>query len=122
MAIKEMKLTKATVKRLNAHSDINKPGYIEAIHAIADILNRSAVILGDSGNYEINDGSFVEAVIYSDGAREYVSGTTQGEYQKCVIRGLSTRYPSLISGTFTHGLNGVAIYEVNKLVRAILEN
>lgn len=119
-----MKITKATVKRINSHSNINSPDYNDTLHIIGEILNRAAIILGDSGNYEINDGTdpICWPVVYSDGGREFVSSHTEGEHEKCVIRGLSTRYPSWIQGTFASGLNGVTVYDVNKLVRAIIEN
>lgn len=115
-----LKITKATIKRINAHSHISKPGYCDAIHVIGEILCRSAVILGEPGCYEANDGSFLDPWVLSDGDREFVSSTTDGEWEKQIARGLSTRYPDWIQGTFTHGLNGVRIYEVNKLVKAIL--
>ncbi len=118
-----MKLTKVTIKRLNAHSNIMKPRYNPAIYIIAEILCSSAIILGDSGNYELNEGDpLCEPLIYNDGKREFISGQTHGEYEKSIVRGLTTRYPCWISGTFTNGLNGVQIYEVNKLVKAILDN
>ena len=109
-----MKLTKATVKRLNENRN-------DAIWVIANILNRSAVILGEPGHYEANDGTdeLVLPMISSDGDREFVSGRTSGEYEKRIVAGLSTRFPNMISGTFTHGLNGVDIYDVNALVREI---
>lgn len=116
-----MKITKATVKRINKHSNINNPDYIEAVSVIANILNRSAIILGDSGNYEINDGTdpICWPIILSDGVREYVSGRVEREHEKRIICGLSTRYPRWIQGTFTNGLNGVGIYDVNRLIREI---
>lgn len=111
---KKMKLTKATVKRLNASRT-------DTIRVIANILNRSAVILGETGRYEANDGTdeLVLPMISSDGKREFVSGRTSGEYEKRIVAGLSTRFPNMISGTFTHGLNGVDIYDVDALVRKI---
>ncbi len=118
-----MKITKATIKRLNAHSNITKPAYNETIYVIANILNRSAIILGDSGHYGLNEGDpLCEPVIYSDGNREFVSSQTNSEHEKAVVRGLAIRFPNWISGTFTHGLNGVQIYDVNKLVKAISDN
>lgn len=119
-------LTKTTIKRINAHSNINKPGYYDEIYVIGDILCRSFVILGDSGRYEINDGSFPELrpLIFNDGERnhEFIAGQTSGEYETRIVQGLATRYPRWISGTLTHGLNGVRIYDVNKLVKAILDD
>ncbi len=119
-----MKITKATIKRINAHSNFKKPTYNEKIAIIANILCRSAVIVCDgSWPYMLNEGDpLCEPVIYSDGNREFVSSQTQDEYEKKIVRGLSTRYPSWIDGTFTHGLNGVHIYDVNKLVKAIVDN
>ncbi len=118
-----MKITKATIKRLNAHSNYKKPTYNEAIYVIASIINRSAIILGDSGHYELNEGDpLCEPVIYSDGNQEFIPGQTADEHEKKIVRGLAIRYPNWISGTFTHGLNGVQIYDVNKLVKAVVDN
>lgn len=109
-----MKISKATVKR------INKAEIGSTLNIIGEILCRSAVILGEPGHYEANDGDpYLTPFVYSDGSQEFVSSYTSCEYEKRVVRGLSTLYPMWISGTFTHGLNGVNIYEVNKLVRAI---
>jgi len=109
-----MKLTKATVRRLN--SSIN-----DTMWVIANILCRSAVICGEPGSYEFNDGTdeLVSPVVYSDGVREFVSGRTSGVYERRIVAGLATRYPKFISGSLTNGLNEVSIYDVNTLVRAI---
>ncbi len=118
-----MKITKATIKRINAHSKVLKPAYIPAINAIGEVLSQSGVILGEPGHYVINDGDeYVTPLIHSNGDREFVSGTVRDEYEKRILRGLYTRYPNWLSCTFTLGLNGVDIYEVNKLVKAILDN
>lgn len=116
-----MNLTKATIKRINRHSNIHKPNYIYEIYLIGAILNRAAVILGNSGDYKLNDGSFIEPGIVNPGEHEFISSNTNGEYEVKTICGLAIRYPNWISGTFTHGLNGVDIYEPNKLVKAIID-
>lgn len=117
-----MKITKVTVKRINAHSDCTNADYIPAVYAIGKILNKAGFLFGESGNYELNTGDdFVEPIISSDGDREYISGTVDGDYEKRMLRGVYTLYPKWISCTFTHGLNGVNLYEVNKLVKAIAE-
>ncbi len=119
-----MKITKATIKRINAHSNFKKPTYNERIAIIANIFCLSDVIVCDgSWPYMLNEGDPLnKPVIYSDGNREFVSSQTDGEYEKKIVRGLSIRYPNWISGTFTHGLNGVDIYDVNKLVKAVFDN
>ncbi|WP_407310462.1 hypothetical protein [Desulfosporosinus sp. SB140] len=43
-------------------------------------------------------------------------------WEKPYFNGFYTRYPSLISTTFTHGLNEVQIPDVNKMVKAMLTN
>lgn len=118
-----MKITKATVKRISVHSSALKPSSFDpAISTIGEILNQSGIILGEPGSYEINDGNeYVTPLIFSDGTREFISGTVRDEYRKRLLHGLYTRYPKWLSCTFTHGLNGVDLYEVNKLVKAILE-
>lgn len=118
---KKLKITKATVKRINDHSKVWSENYIHSIYTIGEILNHIGIILGESGHYEINDGLYddVQPLISSDGKRQFISGAVRGDYTKRIIRGLSTKYPSWISVTFTHGLNGVDIYDVNSLVRAI---
>lgn len=120
-----MKITKATVKRINEHclNPSNPASYIPAISIIGDVLNQSGIILGVPGHYSINNSNdYATPLILSDGIREFVSGTVKGEYAKRLFQGLYTRYPHWISCTFTHGLNGVDIYEANKLVKAILDN
>ena len=79
-----MKVTKTTIKRINAHSSINKKNYRAEIWVIANILCRAAVIIGDSGRYEVNDGSWdlLQPWILSDGDREFVSSQVLGEYEK----------------------------------------
>lgn len=118
-----MKITKATVKRINDHSYVMKAeNIIPAIDAIGEVLNQCGLLIGEPGHYEINSGDeYVTPLIFSDGKREFVSGTVRGDYTKKVLRGLCTRYPRWLSCTFTHGLNGVTIYEPNKLVKAILD-
>lgn len=119
-----MKVTKTTIKRINAHSSINKKNYRAEIWVIANILCRAAVIIGDSGRYEVNDGSWdlLQPWILSDGDREFVSSQVLGEYEKRIARGLSTKYPNWISVSLTHGLNGVRIYDINNLVNVILKS
>lgn len=118
-----MKITKATVKRINDHCSALKETYIPVISTIGEILCQSGVIVGNGKRYVINDGDeYVTPLIHSDGNREFVSGTVRSEYEKRLLRGLYTRYPNWLSCTFTLGLNGVDIYEVNKLVKAIIEN
>lgn len=123
-----MKITKATLSRINKYGKRGKYGddskCDERILVVADILNRAAVILvGEDGKYETNDGTdeLVPLITFSDGEREFVSGTTNDIYEKRIIAGLSTKYQRLISGTFTHGNNGVNIYDVNRLVKAIVD-
>jgi hypothetical protein len=41
-------------------------------------------------------------------------------WEKPYFNGFQTRYPSLISTTFTHGLNEVQIPDINKMVKAML--
>ena len=116
-----MKISKRTLAIINKHSDINSDEYCPQICTVADILNRSGVILGESGHYEINNGDdFVIPCILSDGKQEFVSGTVSGNYQTRIVRGLASKYPDVISGAFTHGLNGVAIYNINTLIRKII--
>lgn len=118
-----MKITKATVKRINDHCSALKPSFNPAIRIIGEVLNQSGVILGNVGHYIINDcDEYVTPLIYSDGNREFVSGTVLNEYERRILRGLCTLYPNWLSCTFTHGLNGVEIYEVNKLVKAIVDS
>lgn len=119
-----MKITKATLKRLNAHSKASKPSYIPQISVIAEILNRSAVILGEPGRYEINNGSddLCRPLVYGEGKHEFISGRTANTYEKRIVAGMAQRFPKWISGTLTHGLNGVDIYRPNELVKAILDN
>lgn len=118
-----MKITKATVKRINDHCNVLKPAYIPAISTIGEVLNQSGIILGEPGRYIINNGDeYVTPLILNDGDREFVTGTVRSEYEKSLLRGLYTRYPNWLSCTFTLGLNGVDIYEVNKLVKAIIGN
>jgi len=118
-----MKITKSTVKRINAHCNPLTPSFIPVISAIGEILNQSGVVLGEVGHYAVNvDDEYVTPIIYSNGSREFVSGTVRGEYEKKLFRGLYTRYPNWLSCTFTLGLNCVDIYDVNKLVKAILDN
>ncbi len=117
-----MKITKVTVKRINAHSNCTKADYIPAVYAIGEILRKADFLFGESGCYELNTGDdLVQPIILSDGDREYISGTVNDDYEKRVLRGIYTLYPKWISCTFTHGLNGVNLYEVNKLVKAIVE-
>ncbi len=118
-----MKITKTTLRRINAHSVITKKSYCDKIYVIANILCRAAVIIGDSGRYEVNDGSWeiLQPWILSDGKREFVSSCVLGEHERKVASGLSTKYPDWISVSLTHGLNGVCIYDINNLVSAILK-
>ncbi len=76
-----MKITKATIKRINAHSNITKPAYNEKIDVIARILIRSAVIVCDgSWHYMLNKGDPLnEPVIYNDGEREFIPSQTNSE-------------------------------------------
>jgi len=122
--IKEMEIFKTTVKRINDHSDTLKPSCIWAIVAIGDILQRSEVLCGESGKFELTarDDPYLWPRILCDGGKEFISGVTHGEYEQRIVRSLSTKYPSWISGTFTHGNTGVTIYEVNKLVKAIVDD
>ena len=115
-----MKITKATIKRINANK-VTNPDFNVVLRVIEDILIGSAIIRGTPGNYIANDGTdeLVWPVIYSDGKREFVSGRVTSEYGKRIVAGLSQKYPSLISGTLTNGLNGVEIYDVNSLVRKV---
>lgn len=117
-----MKITKATIKRINANR-VTNPDFNGQLGVIEDILVGSAVICGDPGRYEANDGTdeLVWPTIYSDGTREFVSGRVTGEYGRRIVAGLAQKYPSLISATLTSGMNGVSIYDVNALVRVVFK-
>lgn len=121
-----MKITKATVKRINDHSYVLKmESIIPAIALIGEILCQSGLIIGEPGHYEINNGQdeYVTPLVHNEGDRghEFISGTVRYDCDKRILRGLYTRYPNWIYCTFTHGLNGVDIYDPNKLVKAILD-
>lgn len=117
-----MKITKATVKRINGSCMAGKPGYIHEISTLGDILSQSAVILGFPGQYTINDGDeYVTPMILSDGERGFIPGETEGYGTNCVM-GLASRYPDLISASDIIGIGSVRIYDANKLIRLILSD
>lgn len=130
-----MKLTKATIKRLNKHTrwikdesgtPVHGDGYSVTMCAVADVIQNACIILSDEkGRYFENDETdeLLQPVFkYDDILDRYsVTGTVYGDFVKRILSGVCTRFPKVLSTTFTHGNNGIEIYDVNKLVKIIAD-
>ncbi len=112
-----MKIFEKTVERLNKYCDDSR------MAAIGEILFKGNLI-GKDDSYFTFEENFcenyqIQQSIRKDGKKEYVFGKASSEYYKRFLNGLHSKYPELVLVSFTLGLNGVELYEVNKLVRCI---
>lgn len=103
-----VKATKATKQRLKKMQS-----------TLAEIL-RERIEIAENIDACINDGFTLTRDDYSKGFYSdnclYIKAQP---WEKPYFNGFYTRYPSLISITFTHGLNEVQIPDVNKMVKAM---
>jgi c-di-GMP-related signal transduction protein len=109
-----VKATKATRQRLKKLKNIN--------NTLAEILIERIEI---AENIEacINDGFTLTQDDYSKGFYSNDNLYIKAQpWEKPYFSGFYTKYPSLISTTFTHGLNEVQIPDINKMVKAMLRN
>lgn len=99
--------TKATIKRLETE---NFGERTRVATLLEDIVKRVeyAEKHGDTSN--------LYSAHYTDEALYFKAYESDKPY----LRGLYTRYPSLIECTFTHGNSQCCILDINKLVKAML--
>ena len=101
--------TKATLNRLikmDTRASRLLKEYVEEANNVEDLIND-----GFCG-FEYN------AIYTSYGMYLRVNN----DYDKATLRGLHTRFESLVGCTLTHGLNECQIYDINKLVRKMLNS
>lgn len=99
-------ITKASIKRLNDYRDNPR------IYIIGEMLANACAIYHDQ-EFEIAD----------EFLKKYTTDTALvfTNYARCIIRGLSARFPDFIQTTFTNGNNEMKfIGDPNKLIRLIL--
>lgn len=128
-----MKLTKETIKRLNKYGrwTYDKNGYAiqpisDTMYEIAEVLINAMVVFEcEDHKYTENDGTdeyCIPIINYDDLLDRYtITGTVRSRLARHCLRGIQTRFPKVLSTTFTNGNNGIEIYDVNKLVKIIAD-
>ena len=106
-----VKATKATTQRLKKIKSTLSEILLERIEIannIADCIDEGFTLTEDdySKGFYTSDELYIKAE----------------PWEKPYFRGFESRYPSLIRTTLTHGLNEIIIPDINKMVKAILNN
>jgi hypothetical protein len=106
-----VKATKATKQRLKKIKS-----------TLAEIL-LERIEIAENIEACINDGFILTKDDYNKGfySNDHLYIKAQ-PWEKPYFSGFYTRYPSLISTTFTNGLNEVQIPDINKMVKAMLSD